>query len=428
MSSVVATGLKSGNKPDLLSIIHGFEGEVNDAVFVTGQNSILTASEDRSLRLWVMRDSGRYWPSVEKILPSPASLLVFDSLSRRICSGLDNGTISDFKLSDDLNCLNHTRDILAHLGRITGIICVRELKLLLSTSRDKTVAWFNDATGEQLGSYNLDAPGTCLQFHVDSNCLFVGDSTGRITLLGLAKGRDPPTFELIRQLHGHTGSVTSMSWDSLSSRLLSASIDQAVIMWDIGGGKGSAYELQGHSKAVSSVEWWYRPILQKTTAVSDDSASRSPPVGRTHTTLTVSAGLDGLVFFWFMDARRQETPTWGEADLCQLCSTPFFWNVRKMWTDKAVGVRQHHCRRCGKAVCEKCSSHRSVYPVMGFERLVRICNDCFKAIANEDLKSLASSFDARHPISRIRILGDANLLLTIGKNKEVKVWDLKSFL
>ncbi len=67
---------------------------------------------------------------------------------------------------------------------------------------------------------------------------------GRITLLSFAKSRDPASYELIRQLRGHTESVASMCWDGVTSRLLSSSADHAVILWDIGGGKGTAYELQ----------------------------------------------------------------------------------------------------------------------------------------------------------------------------------------
>ena len=37
------------------------------------------------------------------------------------------------------------------------------------------------------------------------------------------------------------------------------------------------------------------------------------------------------------------------------------------------------------------------------------------------LTSLAHYFDARHPIVRQHLLGDLNIMLTIGKNKEVKV-------
>lgn len=45
---------------------------------------------------------------------------------------------------------------------------------------------------------------------------------------------------------------------------------------------------------------------------------------------------------------------------------------------------QHHCRKCGQAVCGKCSSKRSTFPVMGFEFPVRMCDACFDTIKEEE--------------------------------------------
>jgi WD40 repeat protein len=51
---------------------------------------------------------------------------------------------------------------------------------------------------------------------------------------------------LITTLKGHTGSIHTMAWDSEKQLLFSGSFDQSVIVWDIGGQQGTAYELQGH--------------------------------------------------------------------------------------------------------------------------------------------------------------------------------------
>jgi len=42
------------------------------------------------------------------------------------------------------------------------------------------------------------------------------------------------------------GSIRSLSWDYERSLLFSASFDQVVVVWDIGGQRGTAFELQGH--------------------------------------------------------------------------------------------------------------------------------------------------------------------------------------
>ncbi|KAF5397634.1 hypothetical protein PHET_09204 [Paragonimus heterotremus] len=58
---------------------------------------------------------------------------------------------------------------------------------------------------------------------------------------------------------------------------------------------------------------------------------------------------------------------------------------------------------------------------MGFERDVRMCNVCGPSITDEDRRSLAILFDARHPIVRLRVEENLKLLLTIGKDRVVKV-------
>ena len=39
-------------------------------------------------------------------------------------------------------------------------------------------------------------------------------------------------------------------------------------------------------------------------------------------------------------------------------------------------LEQHHCRKCGQALCDKCTPERSTLPALGFEFEVRICKDC----------------------------------------------------
>ena len=42
------------------------------------------------------------------------------------------------------------------------------------------------------------------------------------------------------------GSVRCLSWDEERNLLFSGSFDQSIIVWDIGGQQGTAFELQGH--------------------------------------------------------------------------------------------------------------------------------------------------------------------------------------
>ncbi|KAF3825856.1 hypothetical protein GH733_006683 [Mirounga leonina] len=140
-----------------------------------------------------------------------------------------------------------------------------------------------------------------------------------------------------------------------------------------------------------------------------------------HTRQLISCGGDGGIVVWNMDVERQETPEWLDSDSCQKCNQPFFWNFKQMWDNKKIGLRQHHCRKCGKAVCGKCSSKRSSIPLMGFEFEVRVCDSCHEAITDEERAPTATFHDSKHNIVHVHFDATRGWLLTSGTDKVIKV-------
>ena len=55
-----------------------------------------------------------------------------------------------------------------------------------------------------------------------------------------------------------------------------------------------------------------------------------------------------------------------EARECAICETRF-----------GVIERRHHCRRCGRCVCGKCSSRKQVLLDLAFTKPVRVCDQCY---------------------------------------------------
>ncbi|XP_041587024.1 WD repeat and FYVE domain-containing protein 2 isoform X3 [Vulpes lagopus] len=262
----------------------------------------------RTVRVWLKRDSGQYWPSIYYVMPSPCSCMSFNPETRRLSIGLDNGTISEFILSEDYNKMTPVRN--------------------------------------------------------------------------------------------YQGGVTALCWDPVQRVLFSGSSDHSVIMWDIGGRKGTAIELQGHNDKVQALSY------------------------AQHTRQLISCGGDGGIVVWNMDVERQETPEWLDSDSCQKCDQPFFWNFKQMWDSKKIGLRQHHCRKCGKAVCGKCSSKRSSIPLMGFEFEVRVCDSCHEAITDEERAPTATFHDSKHNIVHVHFDATRGWLLTSGTDKVIKLWDM----
>ncbi|KAK9888618.1 hypothetical protein WA026_000847 [Henosepilachna vigintioctopunctata] len=387
-------------KPALLSKLEGCNDEINSAVLIPGEDGVISVSDDKTVRVWLKRDSGQYWPSICQYMPSGATSIYYTIETRQLFIGQENGTVSEFSLASDFNRMMLIREYLVHQARVTEIIFSLECEWVLSVGRDKVFSFNCTQSGRNLGTFTSEAWCTALQFDTQSKHAFVGDYSGTITMLKLENNG----LSVVTTLKGHSGSVRSLAWDMERNMLFSGSFDRTVIVWDIGGQQGHAYELQGHHNKVSALYY-----LSSTKQL-------------------VSAGEDGVLVFWDMGQTRKETPEWVESDLCQLCGRPFFWNLRAMMDQRQIGLRQHHCRHCGKAVCEKCSTGRLNIPLMGFEFPVRVCDPCHNSLRDTERPSLATFHDAKHAIVSMTIDETRKKLLSVGQDRVIKIWDISLLL
>uniref|UniRef100_A0A8B9MVB8 WD repeat and FYVE domain-containing protein 2 n=1 Tax=Accipiter nisus TaxID=211598 RepID=A0A8B9MVB8_9AVES len=81
------------SRPVLLSKVEGHQDVVSAALLIPKEDGVITASEDRTIRVWLKRDSGQYWPSIYHTMSSPCSAMAYHHDSRRIFVGQDNGAI-----------------------------------------------------------------------------------------------------------------------------------------------------------------------------------------------------------------------------------------------------------------------------------------------------------------------------------------------
>uniref|UniRef100_A0A8C2EN31 WD repeat and FYVE domain containing 1 n=1 Tax=Cyprinus carpio TaxID=7962 RepID=A0A8C2EN31_CYPCA len=355
------------SRPVLLNKIEGHGDSVNAAVLIPKEDGVITVSEDR------------YSPIVSFF-----------------CNVLCFCLTQEFLISEDFNKMNHVKTYPAHQNRVSDLIFSLESQWVISTGHDKSISWMSTQSGSMLGRHSFGSWASCLQYDNDTQHAFVGDYSGQITLLKL----DEQTCSVITTLKGHAGSVSALSWDPVPRWLFSGASAHSVIMWDIGGTQGRSLLLQGHHEKVQAL--WYLPL--------------------THQLLSCSA--DGGITVWNMETAREEAPQWLDSDSCQKCAQPFFWNIKQMWDSKTLGLRQHHCRKCGKAICGKCSSKRSTYPIMGFEFQVRVCDDCYDTIKEEDRTPLATFHEGKHNIAHMDMDPSRGLMVTCGSDRVVKIWDM----
>lgn len=386
----------SRQKPELLNKLEGCGGTINMVLLIPREEGVITIGTDRTLRVWLKRDSGQYWPSIYQSFSAVPTAINYSMETRRLFVGFDNGGISEYILGDDYNKMTPQREYSAHQNYVTSIHFALSCEWLLSGGRDKIFTWHCSETSRRMGEYHLNAWCTALEFDLQTKHVFIGDLSGQITVLKV----EHQTTTYITTLKGHSGSIRCLAWDADRKLLFSGSFDQSIIVWDIGGQKGTAYELQGHH--------------QKVTGLCYSSASQ----------VLFSCAEDCMLVAWDMSTDRCETPDWLDSDVCERCSEPFFWNVKEMWEKKTIGVRQHHCRKCGKAICDKCSSKRTKYPIMGYEFAVRVCDDCYDTITDEDRVNQALFSDAKHHVVCMNLDVTSGRLVTAGTDRIIKVWDV----
>lgn len=242
-----------------------------------------------------------------------------------------------------------------------------------------------------------------MQYDSKSNTVFVGDYSGGVNILKYKK--DSSTLNELAYVVGHNGSVRSLLWEPSIGMLFSGSFDKKIVMWDIGGGKGEHFDLCAHKGKVKGIVY----------------------VAETNQLIT--AGDDQSLIVWDMSIKRQTPPEWSESPTCEssTCQKPFFFSLSKMWEKKEISMkRQHHCRMCGKAMCDKCTECRSTIPTMGFETKVRVCNDCIPELETLDRTPRAKVFPAGGVIESMRLLriDKAPVLLSCSSDDSATLWKL----
>jgi len=392
--------IESETKMILQNKLEGHSDLVNHAILFDDEDGVLSISDDKTIRIWIKRDTGNYWPSVCQIIQAAATCLSFDQQTRKLFVGMENGQVTEFLIGDDYNKLNKEKNYPAHIGRVNDVYYSPQSNMILSVGKDKCLHRYCTETGRKLSTFIANSPCTCIQYDELSSLVFIGTALGEIILLRITQAG----FSKTSILKVHSGMIRSLAWDIDRQMLYSASNDHVVICWKIGEKKGTAYELQGHNGRVSSV-----CLIQQQQ-------------------ILLSGGEDQMVIGWSMKASRLETPEWKESDVCERCQTPFFWNIRSMVDQKKIGLRQHHCRNCGRAMCNSCSTNRTALPRLGFEFKVRVCDECFSQISDQDQKSLARLYDSKHSIVSMSLNERKQMLVTCGTDRVIKLWSINSLI
>uniref|UniRef100_A0A8C2NQC3 WD repeat and FYVE domain containing 1 n=1 Tax=Capra hircus TaxID=9925 RepID=A0A8C2NQC3_CAPHI len=169
-----------------------------------------------------------------------------------------------------------------------------------------------------------------------------------------------------------------------------------------------------HSRPQSS-----RPVLLSKIEGHQDAVTAALLIPKEDGVITASE--DRTIRVWLKRDSGQYWPSIYHTMASPCSAMAYHHDSRRIFVGQDNGAVMHHCRKCGQAVCGKCSSKRSSYPVMGFEFQVRVCDSCYDSIKDEDRTSLATFHEGKHNISHMSMDVARGLMVTCGTDRVVKV-------
>jgi WD40 repeat protein/tetratricopeptide (TPR) repeat protein len=208
--------------------LHSFEGHhdrINDVIFSPDGNTVLSTSEDRSLRLWdaaigreqrVLLDDDYEYISAAAFHPD----------GKTIAFNIDNaGTIVLW----DLETWGETRRLRGHTGWSSNLKFSADGKYLLSAGVDMKILLWEVASGDLIHKYEQGHDGavTSVAFAPDGRSFVSGAHDSTVIRWSI----DPVVIQ--QRLSGHREGVWAVAVRSDGRVALSGSADDQMIAWDL---------------------------------------------------------------------------------------------------------------------------------------------------------------------------------------------------
>jgi WD40 repeat protein len=234
----------------------GHRGPVTQIAFEPKSGRFWTASEDKTVKCWPLEGG----PELFTLKGHSDSITGIAVVGDSLLTASSDKSLKQWQLGSD----KMIRTMTGHTGGITSLAVSRDGKFALTGSSDRSLKLWNLGTGKDVKT---------LTGHADSVAAVALSPDGKWAASGSADhtvrvwylpddGKDVAPIVL----EGHTREVTALAFLS-EDRILSASQDRTMRLWNVEDGKPSAI-FKGHKNWISSLA--VSPDGKQAITTSDD--------------------------------------------------------------------------------------------------------------------------------------------------------------
>jgi WD40 repeat protein len=376
----------------------GHSSEITSAAFAPDGRTIISASTDKTLKLWAVAD-GRELRTFKG--DQGFTAVAFAPDGSTVVSGGSDKALQFWDVASG----SELRTLTGHDKPINAVAYAPDGRTVVSGSDDKTLKLWEVESGRELRTFTGHEQGVlAVAFSPDGKTIVSGSYDKTLKLWDAATGN------VLRTLTGHTYQVTAVAYSPDGRTIVSGSYDQTLSLWDAESGQ-ELHILRGHKVG----DLW--PAIN-CAAFSPDSRT------------VVSGGMDKALRLWDVATGRELrilTPDDGD----QIRAVAFSPDgrlvlcadnnaVMKLW-DAASGRELRALARHGAQVlCLAYSPDGRLIASGNLDDSLRL----WDAASGRELRTLEGK--AELWVAAVAFSPDSRILVSAHYDKTLKLWDTAS--